>query len=296
MAFLAAFVDEVGAQTLVDTTPAVGCGSVSARHAREQSSARVPDSPFFDRDILPDDLVSDLRPVSAPDDPCLPRLYKDWSEVSHHVRESFRDAQRRLRIVIDRSSFVLTLELLGPYGDAQEVYRTQVGLGGVDSPTPQGVFIINHLYPYPDVKYFTSSGEPIPALYNGFFAPLLVCDKAGRCERYRDMGIHGFRGSAHPDPSVRRTGTRGPVSSGCIRLPDPCEFKKVFLQFVELGPVKRNDRGSYHWLKTPVEVRIDADYPAPEEDLTLASIFEESLKEVRSGIGNLWEGLWEGPR
>jgi len=175
-------------------------------------------------------------------------------------------------------------------GSVEEVYRTHVGLGDVNSPTPDGNFVINHIYCYPDVVFFTVSGDRVPGLYNGFFAPLLLCEDRKHCKRFRDLGIHGFQGSAarRHNVSVASMDTYGAISAGCIRVPDPCRLKSELIRLVGIGPVKTNDRGTYHWLAKPVEVVIAGRYPGTEDQMTLVSIFEQSLEQVHHGLKDLF--------
>lgn len=227
-----------------------------------------------------------------PNDPCLPALYTDWREFSRDYPE---DTQRtpwsHVRTIIDRSAFTLVLEGLRGGDSFEEIYRTTVALGDVDSPTPEGDFWINHVYAYPDVVFFhASSQQAIAGLYNGFFAPLLTCDERGRCQRHNDLGLHGFYPRASPQTASMRPDTYGAVSGGCIRLPDPCAFKSALIRSVGVGPVRRNDRGSYHWLSKPVPVAIIGYYPGTEPP-TLVSIFEEGLHQVQEGLKNLWDGF-----
>ncbi len=217
--------------------------------------------------------------VQAPNDPCLPPLYRDWSEAAAHNEvthpgSKFADA----KILIDLADFQLILEGILPDGSRKVVYRTEVGVGEPYTPTPEGRFFINHVYCYPDVTFFTGDSGKIPALYNGFFAPLLACDKQGNCRRYREMGIHGFNGSAHPRPKEINVETVGAVSNGCVRLPDPCAFKAALIRLVGVGPIRKDERGSYHWLNQPVEVAITEGEPA------LVSIVRQGLQFLRSGI------------
>jgi hypothetical protein len=172
----------------------------------------------------------------------------------------------------------------------EEIYRTTVALGDPDSPTPEGELWINHVYAYPDVVFFHASSEPIGGLYNGFFAPLLVCDDRGRCQRHHDLGIHGFHPAASPLTAAMRPDTYGAVSGGCIRLPDPCAFKSALIGSVGVGALRRNDRGTYHWLNKPVRVVIAGYYPGTEPP-TLVSIFEEGMHQVQEGLKNLWDGF-----
>jgi len=227
-------------------------------------------------------------PGLPPHDPCLPPLFWNWHELSRMERESpewgdFRSAE----IVLDLNRFTLTL--LGIRGDdsVETIYETPVGVGQGSTPTPTGQFIINHVYPYPDVFFFAEGNQKIPALYNGFFAPLLLCDKHGRCERYQDLGIHGFDASAYPHPSRIRPETEGEVSGGCIRLPDPCAFKSALIRLVGVGTSKQNDRGSYHWLNKPVAVSIT------DRELGILSLLQEGAYLLHSGLKNLLKGLTE---
>ncbi|HMK33985.1 MAG TPA: L,D-transpeptidase family protein [Desulfomonilaceae bacterium] len=230
-------------------------------------------------------------PLQAPEDPCLPGLYKDWQEMSVDVQENpEKDTFYVCRIVIDRSRFHLTIEGIKKNGTVQEIYETPVGLGDVNSRTPEGSFVINHVYCYPDVLFFDSSGEKVPGLYSSFFAPLLLCHDNGRCDRFRELGIHGFHGAAarmHHVP-VSSTSTYGAVSGGCIRVPDPCRLKWELIRLVGIGPVKKNDRGTYHWLSRPVEVVITGKYPGTEEEMTLATLFQQSVEQVHDGLMNFF--------
>jgi hypothetical protein len=197
--------------------------------------------------------------------------------VSYHGFAAFR-------IHIDRSNFEMTFEGIHRDDSVEEIYRTHVGVGDTESPTPQGRFLINHVYCYPDVVLFDASGEPVPEVYGGFFAPILLCDEQGRCERHRELGMHGFHHPGASDPQVTPVNTYGAISAGCIRLPDPCKFKASLIRLVGIGPMKRNDRGSYHWLNKPVEVIIDGAYPGGEEELTLLSLIREGAAQVQGGL------------
>lgn len=228
------------------------------------------------------EFISACHSPEAPPDPCLPGLYRDWRELSIHNREGFTETRfKGARIVIDHKTFQLVLQGVLSDGSVEDVYETHVALGDAETPTPGGSFVINHIYCYPDVVFFDSSQEKIPALYKGFFAPLLACDEHGNCERFRELGMHGFEPSAYPQPDRIRPETFGAVSGGCIRLPDPCQFKTALIRLVGLGPLRKNDRGCYHWLNKPVEVRIS------EDDGILASILDGGLLQVRRGLRTL---------
>ena len=233
---------------------------------------------------------SDKPPVEPPDDPCLPPLYKDWREFGADARpESVRASFAHVRVVIDRSTFELVVQGIGRDDSTQELYRTPVALGDLNSPTPAGQFLLNHIYCYPDVVFFDSvSAEKVPNLYRGFFAPMLLCDEAGRCERFRDLGIHGFDASAHPRPEGIVPATYGAVSGGCIRVPDPCKLKSELIRAVGVGPIKKNERGCYHWLNKPVEVVVTGYYPGTEP-LTIVSILEAGLHQVQSRLKGIFD-------
>ena len=198
--------------------------------------------PLHDLQISVQDLISGEKLPTPPDDPCLPPLYKTWGEVSldHMDRDSERCSN--LKIVIDRSSFRLTIECEKPDGSLDEVYESEVGLGDLNSPTPAGRFLVNHIYCYPDVVFFSSKNERVPAAGNGFFAPLLLCEPGGRCRRYHELGIHGFQPLAHPNPSSIRRETTAAVSAGCIRVPDPCRLKYTLISKVGIGDMHKDDR------------------------------------------------------
>lgn len=238
------------------------------------------------------DLVAEPRPAFVPDDPCLPRLYKNWYEFSVDARSDSPDLGFvAFRILLDRATFTLRFQGLHRGGAAETLYKSSCGIGELNSPTPEGRFIINHVYLYPDVAYFGSSGEPHRGLYNGFFAPVLMCDDSGLCQRFQELGIHGFNPAAYPDPAAIRPETRGAVSGGCVRLPDPCRFKTTLIQTVGIGPAKKNDRGVYHWLNRPVEVIISGEYPGTDEFGSVVALFEQGLIHVRDGLKNILGGF-----
>lgn len=235
------------------------------------------------------DLVADPRPAFVPSDPCLPHLYKNWHEFSVDVRQDASDQDFvGFRIVLDRATFTMKFQGLHRGGAAETIYEGACGIGEVNSPTPEGRFIINHVYLYPDVAYFGSSGEPHRGLYSGFFAPVLACDDSGLCQRFQELGIHGFNPSAYPDPTAIRHETRGAVSGGCVRVPDPCSFKTALIRAVGIGPPKKNDRGVYHWLNRPVELIITGDYPGTDDFGSVVSVVEQGLLQVRDGLKNIF--------
>lgn len=240
---------------------------------------------------LPEQARVEPRP-DAPNDPCLPPLYKDWQEFANDLPEDGSPARwPHVRIVIDRSTFSLVLEGFAKNGSIHELYRTTVALGDMDSPTPDGEFWINHVYAYPDVVFFQAeSRKPIAGLYNGFFAPLLTCDERGHCQRHNDLGIHGYYPQGSPQTASLRPDTYGAVSRGCIRLPDPCAFKAALVRAVGIGPVHMNDRGAYHWLNKPVPVISTGYYPGTDFP-TLVSIVQQGLQQFQDGLKNLWDGL-----
>ncbi|MFZ5865631.1 MAG: L,D-transpeptidase [Thermodesulfobacteriota bacterium] len=226
--------------------------------------------------------------VVPPHDPCLPPLFWDWNELSRTERESpewgdFKSAE----IVLDLKTFSLTLLGVRGDGSVESIYETPVGVGQGKTPTPTGQFIINHVYSYPDVCFFAEGNQKVPELYAGFFAPLLLCDEHGKCERYQDLGIHGFNAAAYPHPSRIRHETEGEVSGGCIRLPDPCAFKSALIRLVGVGSVKRNDRGSYHWLNKPVAVSIT------DGETGILSVLQDGALFLQNGLMNVLKGFTE---
>ena len=125
------------------------------------------------------------EPLLPPDDPCLPSIFKGWEELS--IQSSFLEPQDRYvaaRIVVDLENFHLVLEGIRPDGTVEPVYETDVGVGDPYTPTPQGRFLINHVYCYPDVLFYDQARREIPSLYKGFFAPVLFCDEEGSCKRF----------------------------------------------------------------------------------------------------------------
>jgi hypothetical protein len=222
--------------------------------------------------------------LQPPDDPCLPLLYRDWQELGLYDPEESGSRFNAVRLLIDRSQFMLTVEGILPDGSTEDVYFTHIGLGDLNTPTPAGRFFINHLYCYPDVVYFDPDLGPIPHLYNGFLAPLLACDKAGRCRRFRQLGLHGFDSSVYPDSYQLIDQTYGPVSGGCIRVPEPCKLKALLISLVGVGPLMQNERGCYHWLNQPVEIVIDGQYPGFDDDAGLSSLLSNGLIHVHRGL------------
>jgi hypothetical protein len=259
-----------------------------------QNPAGVPIHAPGDAD---EDLIEPERALKPPDDPCLSPLFRDWREFSQHVRETNPDVScAAVRIVVDRSTFTIRVECQRRNGSTETSYTSAVGVGDFNSPTPEGSFIVNHIYCYPDVMFFGQKDERIPGLYNGFFAPLLSCDEAGRCHRHQDLGIHGFQASAHPNPRNLRPETAGAVSAGCIRVPDPCRMKHELIRLVGVGPLRRNDRGFYHWLNRPVEVVVEGTYPGGGDQTTVAGIVEQGVSELQRGLRNLLDIFGDGAR
>jgi hypothetical protein len=220
--------------------------------------------------------------VCPPEDPCLPDGFREWHEVSIQGRDE-SDARQFVgaRVIVDRSNYHLFVEGIRPDGSVEDIYNTRVGLGDVETPTPEGRFLINHLYCYPDVLFFGENKEKIPGLYGGFFAPMLACDESGKCRRFRDLGIHGFDPDSYPHPEAIKTDSFGPSSAGCIRVPDPCAFKKTLIRLVGVGPVKRNERGCYHWLNRPVEIWV------VDDSGILLSIVRNGFHAAGAGLGAL---------
>ncbi|MEJ2719413.1 MAG: L,D-transpeptidase, partial [Deltaproteobacteria bacterium] len=218
---------------------------------------------------------SALELLQPPVDPCLPSLYRDWQELSIDERERRPEEKFTAgRIIIERQAFHLTLEGIRTDGSVEEIYETHVALGNIDTPTPTGRFLINHIYCYPDVVFYDAEREKIPALYNGFFAPLLACNDRGACARFHELGIHGYDPAAYQQPVSFEEATYGGVSSGCIRIPNPCRFKTELISLVGIGPVRKNDRGCYHWLDKPVEVFI------VDDEITVASFVRGGLLQI----------------
>ncbi len=215
-----------------------------------------------------------------PYDPCLPEAYGNWREFGV-VEGSLAEPRSAARIIIDRDNFRLYLERVLPDGSAEVVYQTEVALGQEETPTPEGQFLINHVYCYPDVLFFTPEHEKVATLYAGFMAPLLACDENGNCRRYRELAIHGFNAAAHPDSRHIRPETVGPVSNGCVRLPDPCAFKRHLIRLAGVGPPGRDERGSYHWLSTPVDVWVVSNQS------TAGSLVEQGLRRIGRGLESL---------
>jgi hypothetical protein len=220
-----------------------------------------------------------------PYDPCLPGLYRDWLEFSLD-QEEFRKNHGIVgaRILIDRMKYQIRIQALIRDGTNRDSYRGAVALGALKSPTPKGRFIINHIYCYPDVIFFAPESQPVSNLYMGFFAPLQICDESGHCERYHELGLHGFERSAHPNPTSLHPGLYGPVSGGCVRVADPCSLKRHLIRLVGVGNLRNNDRGSFHWLRKNVEVVVFDEESEPDEALTLAKILEEGIVSLGSGL------------
>lgn len=231
----------------------------------------------------------DLRVI---DDPCLPRLYKDWEEFSVD-HEEYRRSNRIIaaRIVVDTVKFSLTLEAILPGSEIKPVITQNVGVGDIRTPTPEGSFIINHIYCYPDVMFFGDNAKPVSGLYNGFFAPLLVCDEHNNCARHKSMGIHGFEGIFHPGHVSITPGTYGAISGGCVRISNPCSLKIELMRIVGVGPIRKNDRGCYHWLKKPVQVVVNGK-DLENEQPTIVSLIEESIFYLGKEVADIFGALY----
>ena len=224
----------------------------------------------------PEGLVQATPP---PEDPCLPPRFLNWREKWFTESSVSRDSRfTEARIIIDRAACRLILQGIRPDTSVQDIYSTPVAMGDFETPTPVGLFFINHVYCYSDVLFFDVNQKPIRNLYNGFFAPLLACDEGGNCRRFRDLGIHGFDAQVFPNPQLVNPETEGFASHGCIRLPNPCAFKAALIDAVGVGRLRRNERGSYHWLSKPVEVWI------VDDETTLLSLMEDGLFHVGRGL------------
>lgn len=220
-----------------------------------------------------------------PEDPCLPRLYRDWRELSLADSEAELHSRfRKVKLLVDRSHFLLTVEGVASDGSTEEVYWTHIGLGEATTPTPAGRFFVNHIYCYPDVMYFDPDTGPVPRLYKGLLAPIMICTKDGQCRRYRELGLHGFDASAYPHCDQLIDQTYGPVSGGCIRVPHPCVLKALLIRLVGIGPLRKNDRGCYHWLNHPIEVVIEGEYPWFGGEEGLPSLFSNGLTRMHKGL------------
>lgn len=260
---------------------------------RTRETVRIRDSESVQ--VEPDCLWMDFAGPEGVDelalpahDPCLPSQFTDWREMwLHQSSVTANGGFVGARVIIDRSSCRLILQGVRPDLSVEDTYATPVAIGDFQTPTPVGQFLINHVYCYSDVLFFDVNQKALPDLYNGFFAPLLVCDEQGRCERYRDLGIHGFNAAAFPDPRLVNPETEGPVSHGCIRLPDPCAFKASLVRLAGVGPLRRNGRGSYHWLTRPVEVWI------VDDEMTLISLMGEGLSHMHRGLKSILNWIME---
>jgi lipoprotein-anchoring transpeptidase ErfK/SrfK len=121
----------------------------------------------------------------------------------------------RTRLVIDRAFFSATL-----FRDGLAVFRTRIGVGRPDWPTPRGEFYVRELLTnfgdpfYGPAAFGTSAKSPVPT---GYFAGAFI-------------GIHGTNA-----PEL----IPGRISHGCIRLRNA-----AILQLVKLMP-----------LGTPVTIR-----------------------------------------
>jgi hypothetical protein len=68
--------------------------------------------------------------------------------------------------------------------------------------------------------------------------------------------LHGLNPTLLPEGNIYQSQHYGPVSAGCVRLADPCGFKREFIRHAGIGPVRSNERGHYHWLSRPVSVEV----------------------------------------
>jgi lipoprotein-anchoring transpeptidase ErfK/SrfK len=121
----------------------------------------------------------------------------------------------RTRLVVDRAFFAATL-----FRDGRAIFRTRVGVGRADWPTPRGEFYVRELLTnfgdpfYGPAAFGTSAKSPVPT---GYFAGAFI-------------GIHGTNA-----PEL----IPGRISHGCIRLRN-----EAILRLVKLMP-----------LGTPVTIR-----------------------------------------
>ncbi len=228
------------------------------------------------------------------DDPCLPAIYKDWSEFSIDM-EDYRSSNRIVgaRIAIDPANYQLCLEAILKNGTTKEIIRQNVAVGNGKTPTPEGSFFINHVYCYPDVLFFGENSKPVKGLYSGFFAPLLLCDQSRNCRRFNELGLHGFHAAHHPNPASINPHTFGAVSAGCVRISDPCGFKMELIRVVGIGSLRKNDRGYYHWLKKPVQVVVQGDDIHDADQTTIVSILGNSVSTMGVELSNIIKWLYQ---
>lgn len=230
---------------------------------------------------------------NAVDDPCLPPLYNDWEEFSSYSEDYRRNNNMAgARIVIDLVNFRMVLEAVIRDGTTRAIIEQNIAVGDPKTPTPVGSFIMNHIYCYPDVLFFGDGSTPVHGLYNGFFAPLLVCDENANCRRFNELGLHGYHATALTSDSVSMSpSTFGALSAGCVRISDPCSFKMELIRVVGIGPLKKNDRGSYHWLKKPVQVVVKGEESPYAEGETIASILKNSISNLGDQFSHIFNWL-----
>ena len=228
------------------------------------------------------------------DDPCLPALYKDWSEFSIDMEDYRRSNQIvGATISIDPRNYQIRLEAILSNGGKKEIVRQNVAVGDPKTPTPDGFFIINHIYCYPDVLFFPENSKPIKGLYRAFFAPLHLCDQGRNCRRFNHLGLHGFHAAYHPNSGSINQQTFGAVSAGCVRISDPCSFKMELIRVIGIGSLRKNDRGCYHWLKKPVQVVVREEEIHHDNQTTIASILEESISTLGLEFSNIFKWLYQ---
>ncbi len=231
---------------------------------------------------------------NAIDDPCLPSLYKDWAEFSldsEDYRRSNRITGARIRVDLEKCR--MTLDAILTDGTTRAVIDQNVAVGDPKTPTPVGALVMNHVYCYPDVLFFGEKSGPVHGLYNGFFAPLLKCDENGNCSRFNELGLHGFQAGNNPNQAPINPATFGAISAGCVRVSDPCALKMELIRLVGVGPLRKNDRGSYHWLRKPVQVVIRGveTQEQDREEVTLVSIIQDSISSLGSDFSNMLRWL-----
>ena len=116
---------------------------------------------------------------------------------------------RTTRLVIDRTFFTATL-----FREGRAVFRTPIGVGRADWPTPRGEFYVRELLTnfgdpfYGPAAFGTSAKSPVPT---GYFAGAFI-------------GIHGTNA-----PEL----IPGRISHGCIRLRNAAILRLV--KFMPLG-------------------------------------------------------------
>lgn len=175
-----------------------------------------------------------------------------------------------LEIWVSHSSHEFRLYGLPRAGDKEVLYRTDVGLGSREFPTPVGVYYVTHIYdedPWwipPRDRAWAAGQSPSRKVYGGTMAPLLKkrtvkskhqppqsYDLVDAKVRVDDYGYR-FHGTNQPRSIGRNQ------SHGCVRM-KPDDARKVaalIKEYVGIANEKNDDNGKFVVLQNPVRLNL----------------------------------------